>query len=41
MSLSIRWLGHAGFRVSFSDPKDSSIERVVYIDAWLGGPTLP
>ena len=41
MSLTIRWLGHAGFRVAFPDSKDSSVERVVYIDAWLQNPKLP
>ena len=40
MSLKIRWLGHAGFRISFTDPKDGTIERVIYIDAWLGASTL-
>ena len=38
--LKIRWLGHAGFRISFSDPK-SHEERVVYIDPWLENPLLP
>ena len=38
---TIRWLGHAGFRISFPDPSDASIERVVYIDPWLGNPKLP
>ena len=37
----IRWLGHAGFKISFSDPVDKEIVRNVYIDTWLGGPTLP
>ena len=41
MSLTIRWLGHAGFRVAFPDSKDASVERVVYIDAWLQNPKLP
>ena len=37
----IRWLGHAGFKISFSDPKNASIIRNVYIDTWLGNPLLP
>ena len=40
-SVQIRWLGHAGFRVSFADPRDLQTQRVVYFDPWLGGPTLP
>ena len=39
--LNIRWLGHAGFRVGFSDPDKEEQERVVYIDAWLQNPKLP
>ena len=27
--------------MAFPDPTDASIERVVYFDPWLGGPTLP
>ena len=37
----IRWLGHAGFKITFPDPKEHSIIRVVYIDTWLGNPLLP
>lgn len=37
----IRWLGHAGFKVSFPDNKDSSKTRVVYIDTWLENPKIP
>mmetsp|Transcript_6544 Transcript_6544/g.10520 ORF Transcript_6544/g.10520 Transcript_6544/m.10520 type:complete len:104 (+) Transcript_6544:1-312(+) len=40
-NLSIRWLGHAGFKITFSDPKDASLERVIYIDTWLQNPKLP
>ena len=39
--LNIKWLGHAGFRISFSDPNDESLERVVYIDTWMGNPKIP
>jgi L-ascorbate metabolism protein UlaG (beta-lactamase superfamily) len=39
--VDIRWLGHAGFRLSFPDPADASVRRVIYIDAWLSGPTVP
>lgn len=37
----IQWLGHAGFKLSFSDPKDSSIIRNVYFDTWLENPLIP
>ena len=37
----IRWLGHAGFRLSFPDSSDASLTRVVYFDPWLGNPKLP
>ena len=40
MSLSIKWLGHAGFRIAFTDP-DGETERIVYIDTWLDNPKLP
>ena len=30
-------MGHAGFKLSFSDPKDPSITRVIYIDPWITG----
>ena len=39
MPLKIRWLGHAGFRISFQDTEN--IERVIYIDAWLENPKIP
>jgi L-ascorbate metabolism protein UlaG (beta-lactamase superfamily) len=39
--LRIRWLGHAGFRVSFPDNLNPDITRVVYIDTWLQNPKLP
>lgn len=39
--LHIKWLGHAGFRISFSDPNEATLERVVYIDTWLGNPKIP
>ena len=39
--LNIKWLGHAGFRISFSDPTDATLERVVYIDTWMGNPKIP
>ena len=39
-NLKIRWLGHAGFRISFNDPQTNA-ERVIYIDAWLQNPMLP
>lgn len=38
---TLRWLGHAGFRLAFPDAQDPAKTRVVYIDPWLGGPTLP
>ena len=41
MSLKIRWLGHAGFRVAFPDNADGNKERVIYIDTWLQNPKLP
>lgn len=41
MSLKIKWLGHAGFRIAFSDPVNADVERVVYIDTWLDNPKLP
>ena len=41
MSLDIRWLGHAGFRISFPDSTDATVTRVVYIDTWLANPKLP
>jgi L-ascorbate metabolism protein UlaG (beta-lactamase superfamily) len=34
----IEWIGHAGFRIKFSH---EGISRTVYIDPWLGCPTLP
>jgi len=37
---TIRFLGHAGFKISTPDPKDGST-RVIYVDAWLGAPNLP
>jgi len=36
---TIRWLGHAGFKISFHD-KDH-VHRNIYIDAWLDNPFLP
>ena len=39
--MKIRWLGHAGFKISLQDPSDSAITRNVYIDTWLDGPTFP
>ena len=39
--LTIKWLGHAGFRIAFSDPNDVTLERIVYIDAWLANPKVP
>jgi L-ascorbate metabolism protein UlaG (beta-lactamase superfamily) len=37
----LRWLGHAGFKISFADNKDPTITRNLYIDTWLGNPFLP
>ena len=37
----IQWLGHAGFKVSFTDPKDANLTRVVYFDTWLQNPLIP
>ena len=37
----IQFLGHAGFKISFSDPKDPNVTRVIYIDTWLQNPLLP
>ena len=39
--MKIRWLGHAGFKISFPDPSDSAITRNIFIDTWLDGPTFP
>ena len=36
---SIRWLGHAGFKVVFNDADGK--QRVAYFDAWTDGPTCP
>ncbi|CDW88408.1 metallo-beta-lactamase family protein [Stylonychia lemnae] len=37
----LRWLGHAGFRLAFPDPKDASVTRVIYFDPWMQNPKLP
>lgn len=37
----IRWLGHAGFMLSFPDSNDTSLTRVIYIDTWLENPKIP
>lgn len=37
----IRWLGHAGFKISFADPVDKDQVRNIYVDTWLGNPFLP
>lgn len=34
----IRWLGHAGFQILF---RYQNIERVIYIDPWIGNPKYP
>ena len=34
----IMWLGHAGFKISFMN---EGVERVVYIDPWIGNPKYP
>ena len=42
--LKIRWLGHAGFKITFNDVESgflSTTERVIYIDAWLDNPKFP
>lgn len=39
--LSIKWLGHAAFRIAFNDPTNAGQERVIYIDMWLENPTTP
>ena len=39
MSLKIKWLGHAGFRLAFNDHE--GVDRVIYIDTWLENPKLP
>uniref|UniRef100_A0A7S3CQE4 Metallo-beta-lactamase domain-containing protein n=1 Tax=Strombidium rassoulzadegani TaxID=1082188 RepID=A0A7S3CQE4_9SPIT len=38
-SLNIRWLGHAGFKISFPDQEGT--QRSIYVDAWLQNPLLP
>mmetsp|Transcript_34198 Transcript_34198/g.24707 ORF Transcript_34198/g.24707 Transcript_34198/m.24707 type:complete len:94 (+) Transcript_34198:28-309(+) len=35
---SLRWLGHAGFRLEVPHEGQS---KVIYIDAWMGNPKLP
>ena len=32
------WLGHAGFKISF---KADDVERIIYIDPWIGNPKYP
>ena len=39
MSLTIKWLGHAGFRTEFTD--HAGAQRVVYFDPWIPNPCLP
>jgi L-ascorbate metabolism protein UlaG (beta-lactamase superfamily) len=39
--VQIRWLGHAGFKITFPDPKDAGVTRTIYVDTWLDGPTSP
>lgn len=39
--MKIRWLGHAGFKIQFTDPSDSATTRTIYIDTWPDGPTFP
>ena len=39
-NLKIRWLGHAGFRISFNDNLTGQ-ERVIYIDPWFQNPNMP
>ncbi len=39
--MKIQWLGHAGFKLQFADPSDSSVTRTIYIDTWPEGPTFP
>lgn len=39
--MKVRWLGHAGFKLSFADPSDSSVTRNIFIDTWINGPTFP
>ena len=40
MSLDIKWLGHAGFRITFSDPTAPGLKRVIYVDTWLENPKI-
>ena len=37
----IRWLGHAGFKISFSDPIDKEVVRNIYVDTWFQNPKGP
>jgi len=37
----IRWLGHAGFKISISDPVEKEEMRNIYIDTWLQNPLIP
>mmetsp|Transcript_31525 Transcript_31525/g.27912 ORF Transcript_31525/g.27912 Transcript_31525/m.27912 type:complete len:258 (+) Transcript_31525:21-794(+) len=39
--MKIQWLGHAGFKIQFQDPSDSSVTRNIFIDTWPEGPTFP
>jgi L-ascorbate metabolism protein UlaG (beta-lactamase superfamily) len=37
----IRWLGHAGFKISFPDKDHADTIRNIYIDTWLDNPKIP
>lgn len=39
--MKLRYFGHAGFKVQFPDPNDSSTTRTVFIDTWPECPTCP
>ena len=40
MSLNIKWLGHAGFKITFTDPQNAELKRNIYIDTWLENPKI-
>ena len=39
--VQIRWLGHAGFKITIPDPVEARITRNIYIDVWIDAPTGP
>ena len=40
--IKIRWLGHAGFKLTFPDTtQNPPVEKVLYIDLWMENSKLP